>query len=277
MRAGEYVYDSKVVTDDDGDVIVVGSVHRVEDGLRVTLGEIAAAEKKRRIKRTLIGKADAYGWRLPRHKLEQRARLIMRYKGVEPIWIRKKDKNGWQWLKFKTCLDFDSPDMYVRCVDRNDDVHIFNPDEVMIATQDERTREFALDRQETIVRNIEALHEAAAALKEEGAVMEERIIKLEKDIDRTIMTRHMWHNIESLRKDTISLKRRATVLEKRADDLEVKSKNVDDLLSRAYSEELRRRRRQKLSDFVRKEGRCNDTRLVESGRGRTRGEHEEQR
>jgi DNA repair exonuclease SbcCD ATPase subunit len=275
MQAGDYVHDfGKEVVGDDGSSVIVGSVHRVEEGLHATLEEIAEAERRRRIKRTLAGKADAYGWRLPRNKLEQRARLIMRYKGVEPIWIRKKDENGkWQWLKFKMCLDFDSPDMHVRCVDRSDNLHVFNPDEVIIATQDERTRGFALDRQETIVKNIEALREAAGSLREEASTLEEKLSEIEKEAT----TRRMWRNIESLRKDTISLKRRATALEKRADALEVESENINNLLARAYSEELRRKRRQKLSDFVRKEGKCDATRHAGPGRGGTRREGEEQR
>lgn len=266
MRAGEFVVNQEIALDDagnpildeDGNPIVTGSACRADEELRVTLEEMATAQKKRRIERTLAGKANAFGRRLSRDKLEQRAGLIMRYKGVEPIWIKPK---GSDWLKFKMCLDFNSPDMHVRCVDSNDNLHIFDPDVVMIATQDERTRGFAMDRQEVIDKSISVLREAATALKKEAATMEERLSRLEKETDKKIMTRNMWRSIESLQKDTIAMKRRATALEKRADAVESESSTVRKLLARAYSEELRRRRRQqkpkqkkRLSDFVRKEG-----------------------
>lgn len=229
-----------------------------ERELRVTLEEMANAQRRRRIERTLVGKADAFGWRLPPDKLEQRAFLIMRYKGMTPIWVRPE--NG-EWYKFKMCLDFDSPDLHMRCVDFNEDLHIFDPDKISIATQDARTRQFAQDRQEVADKNIKMLREAAGALQEEASRLGRKIDRLEIKTDKAVLTKEMQKDIRSFRKDTITLKRRATALEKRADDLTAESVTIRQLLARAYSEELRCKRRQqrskqkkRLSDFVRKGG-----------------------
>ncbi len=279
MSAGEYVVkqhiavdkDEKPLLDGDGVPIVTHAVRQrtaaddkleegeLEDGLRVTLEEMAESNKRTRVEKELAVQVNTFGYRLPREKQKQREKLIMRYKGVEPIWIQPKDGD---WRKYKLCLDFDSPDMHIRCVDDNDDLHIFDPDQVEIATADERTRGFAADRQAVLDKNIEALREAVSTLREEAAVIEERVDKLEKETEKSVLTKRMCRDIESLRKDAISLKKRATALEKRADDLESESATVGQLMSRAYSEELRRRRKQqkqkakqRLSDFVqRKEG-----------------------
>lgn len=180
MKAGDYVVEQKIVLDESNNPVVIGSAHRVQDELAKTLEEMAADLKKQRVARTIVQHEDTYGWRLSDEKLEQRADLILRYKGVGPIWIWKNRK----WIKFKRCLDFKCPDLHIRCVDKNDDLHIFNPDEVTIATQDERTRHIAVIRQKQLRKDIESLRVGAMDLRKRASGIEQKAGELEVEADR---------------------------------------------------------------------------------------------
>ncbi len=180
MKAGDYVLDQKIVFDRNNNPTVVGSAHLVENSLSKTLKEIAVDHKKKRVALTIAQHEDTYGWRLSKEELEQRADLILRYKNVGPIWIWKDHK----WLKFKRCLDFKCPDMHIRCVDNKDDLHIFNPDEVTIATQDERTRHIAIIRQKQLRKDIESLRVTGIDLRKRASSIEQRAGALEEEVDR---------------------------------------------------------------------------------------------
>lgn len=182
MRKEDFNVGSKIVLDDNNNPTVIGAVHKapVQDDLEKTLQEWLEESKKRRVEHTIATHRDAYGWRLPREKLEQRADLILRYKGIGPIWILKDHK----WVRFKRCLDFKSPDIHIRCVDKDDSIHVFNPDAVTIATQDERTRHIAVIRQKQLRKDITGLHTKSVELRKCTLQLEEHAGSLEKEVDR---------------------------------------------------------------------------------------------
>lgn len=180
MKAGDYVVGQKIVLDCDNNPTVIGSAHRVHDTLVKTLEEIAAERKQQRIDHVVATHQSSFGWRLPKNKMVQRADLVLRYKGVGPIWIFKDHK----WVKFKRCLDFHSRDLHVRCVDYNDDIQVFDPDVVTIATQDERTRHIAIIRQKQLCKDVGNLHSKAAELHKQATQLEQRAVNLEKEADR---------------------------------------------------------------------------------------------
>jgi len=176
MQSGEYILGQKIRFDRKNVPTVYGSAHRVEEEMGKTLEEMAADHKKRRLEQTMAQHQSAYGWRLSPEKLEQRANLVLRYKGVGPIWILK----GNQWIRFKRCLDFKCPDLQVRCVDKNDDLHIFNPDEVTIATQSERTRHIADTQQKQLRRGVAMLRATAESIIQKASALEVEADRIDK-------------------------------------------------------------------------------------------------
>lgn len=180
MRPGDYVVGQRIMLDDNNNPIVIGSAHRVQDELEKTLREMADERKQNRMEHVIVAHRDSYGWKLPQEKLEQRAALVLRYKGVRPIWIFQDHR----WVKYKRCIDFKSPGMHIRCVDDNNDICVFDPDKVTIATQDERTRHIAVIRQKQLRKDINSLNARSIELRKRALQLEEHIGSLGKEADR---------------------------------------------------------------------------------------------
>jgi len=141
----------------------------LEEGAILTLADMAEQLKERRVERTKAvlsdGFIDTYGWRLSAEEVEKRAQLL-RYKNIGPIWIAKKHTN--KWTRFKRCLDFNSPDLHMRCVDDNNDLHVFDPEEVNIESSSERLLRIAKYQ-------LEELEKAQAALTQEISYLGRRV------------------------------------------------------------------------------------------------------
>jgi len=189
LQPGTYVEDVEhMYTHPDGRQVIVSS-HKVREEdyaahniFVEALGGIAERARISRIQATLAGLKNVYGMRLDEKTLESRAELIMRYKDVRPIWVR--EKNTHTWLRFKSCLDFNAPNMHARLLDDGNNIHLYDPDKYHFCTKAERVQwimESRLDKQKS---GIEELRVKARSLESHARYLDRRANELEDENGR---------------------------------------------------------------------------------------------
>lgn len=150
---------------------------------REVLRNVASDTRESRWRLLLAHLESSYGRRMSPAKLEQRANLVLKYKGQGPLWLSKHGTS--EVLCVKKCIDFAAPGLFIRCLGKNDELLVLDPDKYRIENETERACRVAEQSLEKANRDLALLQESLRNTRAYAESLEQRITAINARISKS--------------------------------------------------------------------------------------------